>query len=255
LLFFTEANFAKKGMPGDEFAGWLEELLSVDHVVKLALLSAVQEAADFQLTHEVGEDGWEKLLVIAEFKAKGDFTTSDYLRNKYVNESDNRHVYRFDSATKLLESLEIYVHTEREDVLVFEITEIQYNPEIDSKLFTLDLPENVRWPQQLKEKWVYDEKYAELTPMEMAISFFQSCSDENWEQFLEFKDAETVSQHTKDYLGSLKIISIGEPFKSGRYIGWFVPYEIQLKDGTIKKHNLAVRNDNPGKRYVLDGGI
>ena len=90
----------------------------------------------------------------------------------------------------------------------------------------------------------------------MAIAFFQACSDENWEEYLEFNDQTTVDQLTKDYLGGLQIIFIGEPFKSGLYPGWFVPYEIQLKDGTIKKHNLAVRNDgNPVKRYIVDGGI
>jgi hypothetical protein len=40
-----------------------------------------------------------------------------------------------------------------------------------------------------------------------------------------------------------------------KFAGWFVPYEIRFKDGTVKKHNLGVRDDNPAKRYVVDGGI
>jgi len=51
----------------------------------------------------------------------------------------------------------------------------------------------------------------------------------------------------------------GEPsashFKPKPYPGWFVPYEIKFKNGEVTKFNLAVRNDNPAKRYVVDGGI
>ena len=64
-----------------------------------------------------------------------------------------------------------------------------------------------------------------------------------------------VPQIFKDYLGGLEVISIGEPFQSMGYPGWFVPYEIKLQSGEIKKHNLAIRNDNPAHRFELDGGI
>jgi hypothetical protein len=50
------------------------------------------------------------------------------------------------------------------------------------------------------------------------------------------------------------VISVGEPFQSGLYAGYFVPYEIRLRDGTVKKYKLAVRNDNPAHRWVVDGG-
>jgi hypothetical protein len=53
---------------------------------------------------------------------------------------------------------------------------------------------------------------------------------------------------------SLNVVSLGEPFQSGKYPGWFVPYEITI-NGEPKKHNLAVRNDNPAHRWVFDGGF
>jgi len=37
--------------------------------------------------------------------------------------------------------------------------------------------------------------------------------------------------------------------------GVFVPYEIRLKDGTVKKWNLAIRCDNPEHRWYYDGGM
>jgi len=33
------------------------------------------------------------------------------------------------------------------------------------------------------------------------------------------------------------------------------PYEIKFKSGKSKKFNLAVRNDNPAKRWMVDGGF
>jgi hypothetical protein len=94
-----------------------------------------------------------------------------------------------------------------------------------------------------------------MGPRETAQAFFEACADEDWDEFLKFWPASAVDQRLKDYLGGIEIISIGEPFKSGRYAGWFVPYEIKFKNGHTKKMNLAVRNDNPAQRYVVDGGI
>jgi hypothetical protein len=34
-----------------------------------------------------------------------------------------------------------------------------------------------------------------------------------------------------------------------------VPYEVRLKSGKVKKMNLALRNDNPDKKWMVDGGF
>jgi hypothetical protein len=94
-----------------------------------------------------------------------------------------------------------------------------------------------------------------MSPKEAASAFFEACVKEDWSEFLKFYSMLAVDKDTKQYLGGLEIISIGEPFKSGEYPGWFVPYEIRFKNGRVQKHNLIVRNDNPAKRYVVDGGI
>ena len=116
------------------------------------------------------------------------------------------------------------------------------------------MPENVVWyqePQVLAD----NAKYQAMGPKESATAFFQACTQENWDEVLKFWSASAVDQWLKDGMGGLEIVSIGEPFKSGQYPGWFVPYEIRLKSGGVKKHNLAIRNDNPAQRYVVDGGI
>jgi outer membrane lipoprotein-sorting protein len=252
-LLLIRPNYAAKGGIGTGFVGWLKPLLDVDKVLDSEKKLAQEQGSKLQLTREKGLDGNDKLLVSVEALAQGDFT-NDWLKNKSIDASDNLRIYTFDAETKFLETLEVYVHTDEGDVLVLEITDIEYNLDINPTLFTLELPEDVIWSERPK-KLADNEKYEQMGPKEMAQAFFEACADEDWDEFLKFWSTSAVAQGIKDYLGGLEIVSIGEPFKSGRYAGWFVPYEIKLRSGRIKKFNLAVRNDNPAKRYVVDGGI
>ena len=76
-------------------------------------------------------------------------------------------------------------------------------------------------------------------------------------EVLKFWSTSRIDDRIKAYLGGLEIISLGEPFQSEGYcrLGWFVPYEIRFKSGQVKKMNLAIRKDNPAKRFVIDGGL
>ena len=252
-LLLIRPNHAAAGGINTGFVGWLKPLLDVDKILDSEIKLAQEQSSELVLIHEKGFDGKDKLLVSVEAFAQGDFT-HDWLKNKSISASDNLRIYTFDAETNLLETLEVYVHTDREDVMVLQITDIEYNLGIDPALFTIELPEDVIWHGQPKEL-ADNEKYQQMNPKETAQAFFEACADENWDEFLKFWSASAVDQRIKDYLGGIEIISIGEPFKSGRYPGWFVPYEIKFKNGSIKKMNLAVRNDNPSKRYVVDGGI
>jgi hypothetical protein len=97
-----------------------------------------------------------------------------------------------------------------------------------------------------------------MTPLEAARAFFEACSKEDWKEAEKFWGSASLSDRAKNYLGGLQIVSLGKPFQSKVYAGgtgWFIPYEIKFKDGSVHKHNLAMRNDNPGQRYVVDGDI
>ena len=252
-LLLIRPNHAAAGGINTGFVGWLKPLLDVDKILDSEIKLAQEQGSELLLAHAEGLDGKDKLLVSVEAFAQGDFT-NDWLKNKSIDASDNLRIYTFDAETNLLETLEVYVHSDQEDVMVLQITDIEYNLEIDPTLFAIELPEDVIWHGQPREL-ADNEIYEQMDPKETAQAFFEACADENWDEFLKFWSASAVDQRIKDYLGGVEIISIGEPFKSGRYPGWFVPYEIKFKNGSIKKMNLAVRNDNPAKRYVVDGGI
>jgi hypothetical protein len=251
MLMGSNKAVKERPRPIGSFDTWYGHIMNVDGLIDNALKTTMNRTSDQLCMHnEVVKDGTE-LVIEIESAAQGDYA-NDYLKNKFISDSDNKKVYRFDAETKLLKGFEVYVHTDKEDVLIFEVNDIEYNPQLDDGLFTLELPKDVIWAEQPKD---IGDKYRQLTPKQMAEAFFKACSEENWDEFLKFWPMSAVDDNLKSYLGGLQVISLGEPFKSGLYPGWFVPYEIKMKDGTVRKHNLAVRNDNPAKRYVFDGGL
>jgi hypothetical protein len=51
-------------------------------------------------------------------------------------------------------------------------------------------------------------------------------------------------------LGGLQLVSLGEPYQTNNYDGWFVPYEIKLPP---EDYVVRVDNTNHAHRYVLTG--
>lgn len=233
------------------FDSWSGRLLNVHDLLDNELQKAKDNTDREVCIWHKEIEGQDKIILEVEVAA--DVPEGDYLRNSFITGSDHLNVYQFDAKTKLLEGLQVYVHAEDKDVLVFEITDIEYNTEINNGIFALDLPENMNWygkPQKLPN----NEKYEKMTPKEAATAFFQACAEENWEEVLKFKTSSQIDERTKAYLGGLTIISIGEPFQSEGYardgLGWFVPYEIRLRP---VERNVLLSNANSAGRFVIAG--
>jgi RNA polymerase sigma factor (sigma-70 family) len=118
------------------------------------------------------------------------------------------------------------------------------------------------------------------TPAEMAQNFFDACSREDWNTVGKFWP-QALDERDKKYLGGMEVVSLGKPFKARTSIAAllelrpnlrdqfrgmgnqkdfqgpqvYVPYEIRLKDGNVKKWQLAIRCDNPEHRWYFDGGL
>jgi hypothetical protein len=102
-----------------------------------------------------------------------------------------------------------------------------------------------------------NEKYQKMTSKEAAEAFFMACAEKNWDEFAKFWPGsaddprmEKMKEQMKEYLGGLKVINIGEPFKEDKYPGWFVPYEIELPP---MEFNLRLSNKNAAGRLVITG--
>jgi hypothetical protein len=234
--------------------GWMLGLSSIQDMIASELRCARLLRWDLQLTEEATGAGAQKRLVTVE--AKTWLPASDFLKNAFFDLSDMRRVYRFDAKTDKLEGMEAYLHEPGGDVLVWTIERIEYDRPIDPSVFALKLPKSVRWstePKPLPD----NKKYEKMTPEQAARAFFEACAKEDWAEVEKFKTA-PVGEESKNYLGGLQLIRLGTPFQSFISIlngDWFVPYEIKLKDGTVRKWNLALRPNKAAKRYIVDGGI
>ena len=118
------------------------------------------------------------------------------------------------------------------------------------------------------------------TPAQVAQAFFDACAKEDWSTFGKFWQG-TLDDKLKNYLGGMEVTSLGKPFKArisiAALVGMqpslrsqlkgmdnqkdfqgpqvFIPYEIRLRDGTVKKWQLSIRCDNPEHRWYFDGGM
>jgi RNA polymerase sigma factor (sigma-70 family) len=105
------------------------------------------------------------------------------------------------------------------------------------------------------------------TPAQAARAFLEATSSGDWAEVVKYWDPEFFKKHPEDlethknFYGGMELISLGKPFKGrvrgdrGAYYGVFVPYEIRLKDGSVKKWQLAIECSNPEHHWYFDGGM
>jgi RNA polymerase sigma factor (sigma-70 family) len=123
------------------------------------------------------------------------------------------------------------------------------------------------------------------TPAEVAKTFFEACSQENWTEAGKYFPAEFLKRNPAfwntitNVYGGLEIVSLGKPFKARISIAKmielqpemrnqfnstkgsfaspdvFVPYEIRFKDGSAKKWQISINCNNPENHWYWDGGL
>jgi hypothetical protein len=244
-MMLIGADHAVRGGPRPGFLDWVNGLLETGSILDHELAAARAGQTSARLAEQEGH-----YVLAVERPAQGDFK-NDWLLNKGVATSNHKRVYRFDAASKRLESMQLALHTPSGDEPVFEITSIRYNEALPASLFALELPGNVTWdvdPEQMPARVSLPQSAKEAAAM-----FFDGLSRQDWDTLAAVVPYSAPPKWMPQVAG-VEVISLGEPFQSGNYPGWFVPYEIRM-NGHSKKHNLAVRNDNPTHRWVFDGGF
>ena len=255
LLFIKPDEAMKFTQPSSSAfdTQWLHELANLNQTLNDELSAIKAHGWPVTLTQDQGTDGKPKSVVTVE--AKSGLLTGDYLKNKFFGTADTRRVYVFDDQTELLESVKIYLHAEAGDKLVFELDQIDCNQPVDSSVFQLQLPADVKWAGQM-QVLPDNAKYAAMTAEQAARALFEACGREDWTEAAKFFNPLTGSE--QKYLGGLQVISIGTHFSSAISLisgAQFVPYEIKLKNGEVKKFNLSLKRDAGTQRWYVDGGI
>jgi hypothetical protein len=240
-----------KAGPNAGFIGWFKILLDPQ-----AILSKEQNVAKDKNSKVTMKQNGNEMLMTVTSNAMGNFI-NDYSKNKSIEESDNRREYIFDNNTKLLKGLKIYIIQGKKETLILETEKIDYDVPVDPSLFAINLPASVEW-KEITNNYT-SETFKNIGSKRAAELFFQGMANNDWKLVGEtcdfFNGNSKRVQEAKEDFGGLTVIHIGEPFKSGLFPGEFVPYEIKFKSGNVKKFNLALKNNNPNKVWIVSGGF
>jgi len=248
VLYMKTANFvAKRPHPSPSAfdTDWLQRIANLSNAISNELNNAQAKGWKMGTTEETAANGRVKFIVTIH--AKPGIPENDYVKNAFFENADTRRVYRFDAQTELLEAVQVYLVRPSGEVLIFELTQIDYNPPIESSVWQIELPADVSWSQE-PQKLPDNEKYASMTAEQAARAFLETCSREDWDEAGKFTSL--INERVKQAYGGLEIVSLGESFTSKAYSGRFVPYEIKLRP---QEFNVRVSNANPAKRCVLTG--
>jgi hypothetical protein len=147
----------------------------------------------------------------------------------------------------------------------FVMENFQWDVGLDESIFEPHIPDDYKLQEVPKRSQQVEQKPPRLLtdtekdeqPMvkEVVRKLFKACGDEDWDEFSNLWPGLKINQMQKTMLGGLEIIHIGEPFKTDDSATWYVPYQIKLKLGEVKKRNLRVRYNETTKRFVARGGL
>lgn len=251
-LYLPELSYAIYSSKNIQLLDFLQLFLEPKSIMESELEFSQKNDAKYNIEKTVDE-----IILTVSADALGDFH-NNYRKNTSVFESDNTRIYFFDKKTSLLKSFELYINSNGHSTKVIEIQNIAYNIPISVSTFSIELPNAVKW-QELTDPG-HIKAFTKISSKQAAEKFFTALSSEDYEVInpvwdaLQISDQEKLAE-LKSTFGGLELIELGEPFKSGLYPGEFVPYKIKFRSGEVKEFNLALRNDNPTKTWIVDGGI
>ncbi len=117
----------------------------------------------------------------------------------------------------------------------------------DSKLRPIG---EIEWPNE-PNILPNNDVYAKMSPDEVAIALTEAFSKRDWDEIGKFVPDSFVREMKVEFEGAVCEVT-GKAFWSAEHSAYFVKCRYS---GQVKKWNLAIRNDNPAKRYMFDGGI
>ncbi|HBF87150.1 MAG TPA: hypothetical protein DDX39_00805 [Bacteroidales bacterium] len=252
-LFIKNVEYAIKENRNVNFTSWMNRILFPAELYKSEIENAKNNK---NCTYKV-EEADNNIILTVESQANGNYN-NPYLKNTSISDSDSKVVYTFSKNSYLLSNLKVFIKVDQIDKLVLYTEKIEYNKELQDEDFSIELPSNVEW-KTIKDEFINAENFKNISSKEATKRFFEAMVTENWEAIEEVYSLLSISssektEEFKSIFSNLKILSIGNSFKSGNYPGEFVPYKIKLSDGNIIEHNLALKK-NAQNVWIIDGGI
>lgn len=198
----------------------------------------------------------DTLRLTVHSPAQGDFSQSDYMRNTSVAESDTRREYRFDAASgRLLGGSITFLAADGREQTLLKIDRIEYDAPLDAATLTA-LPEGITW-RELTQPEAATSRLADIDAGRAArliLDAFATWDTGILDEALSAYGARARQLLRSRYTGAT-LVECSAPVRSGNYPGLFIPCRLRMADGTTEELHLALRNDNPQRSWVVDGGL
>ncbi len=226
----------------EKVLGYMATLLTPRKILETELANCIGGKGGEYTVNKSGDD----IILTVHAMPQGNFD-NPYLLNSSIAESENIRRYVIDAESKRLKSATVSVIAGSREIPVLKITSINYGLHRND---IYRLADGIRYvetenrPVGLKD----------LSAEEAATTILNAFTDWN-EAILDKVMMREVSDVTyKEKFSGSRLISIGHSFTSGTGNSIFVPYTLELRDGTMQRHNIALqKTDSCG--WVVVGGL
>ncbi len=226
----------------EKVLGYMATLLAPRKILETELANCIGCKGGEYSVNKSGDD----IILTVHAMPQGNFD-NPYLLNSSIAESENIRRYVIDAGSKRLKRATVSVIAGSREIPVLRITSINYGPHRNDICHLADgirYVETEHRPVGLKD----------LSAEEAATTILNAFTDWN-EAILDKVMMREVSDVTyKEKFSGSRLISIGHSFTSGTGNSIFVPYTLELRDGTIQRHNIALQKTYSG-RWIVVGGL
>ncbi|MCH5243174.1 MAG: hypothetical protein J1F67_12285 [Muribaculaceae bacterium] len=222
--------------------GYLASLLNPRDILETELRNCqINNGSEYKVTQN-GED----IILTVHTPAQGNFE-NPYSLNRSITESENIRKYVIDAKTKRLISVAVNVISGKSETEVLKVDSIIYGN--GKKNFFVPI-EDIKFVEIESQTGGLTGLSAEEAASTILNAF------ETWNEKIlhQVMLPELWENLHKEKFRESKLISIGNAFSSGIGSSVFVPYTLELSDGTVQRHNIALQKTNSGG-WIVTGGI
>ncbi|GFI14142.1 hypothetical protein IMSAGC008_01694 [Muribaculaceae bacterium] len=222
--------------------GYMATLLTPKKVLETELYNCTSgDGAEYKVNTKGSE-----IILTVHAAPQGNFE-NPYLLNTSISESENIRRYVIDADTKRLKSATVSVISRNREITVLNISAINYGRRKDDICCLADGIRYVETENQLVGLTGLSAEEAALIVLNAFVNWDNSILDK-------VMPREVSDIAYKDKFSGSRLISIGRSFTSGTGRSIFVPYTLELRNGSIHRHNIALQETYSGG-WIVTGGL
>lgn len=230
------------GVDNERVLGYMATLLTSKKILETELYNCTNgDGAEYKVNKKGNE-----IILTVHAVPQGNFE-NPYLLNSSISESENIRRYVIDADTKRLKRATVSVISRNREITVLDISVINYGRRKDDICRLADGIRYVETENQLVG-------LTGLSAEESALIVLNAFA--NWDSSILDKvmPREISDIAYKEKFSGSRLISIGRSFTSGTGRTIFIPYTLELRNGSIHRHNIALQETYSGG-WIVTGGL